>query len=95
MADRSEPPIGEALMALFAGAAPLIERAKAAGLFRVPPIDLTASPPAPPAPPSPPSPSAPPSLDADAAKMAALHDIIVAQATKIVALEAEIAKLKA
>ena len=80
MTDRPPPPMSEALMALLAGAAPLIERAKASGLFRVPPIDVT--PQAAPAP--------PPADD----KTAALHDIIVAQATKIVALEAEIAKLK-
>ena len=71
-------------MALLAGAAPLIERAKASGLFRDRPIDVTPQAPTPP----------PPPADADAAKLAALHDIIVAQATKIVVLEAEIAKLK-
>lgn len=84
MASRQEPPISEALMALFAGAAPLIERAKAAGLFRTPPVDVT------------PTTAAPtPAATGDAAKMAALQDIVVAQAQKIVALEAEIAKLKA
>jgi hypothetical protein len=82
MTDRPQPPMSEALMALLAGAAPLIERAKAAGLFRDRPIDVTPQSPTPPPPP------------ADADKTAALHDIIVAQATKIVALEAEIAKLK-
>ena len=80
MTDRPQPPMSEALMALLAGAAPLIERAKAAGLFRERPIDVTPTAPPPPAP--------------DTDKTAALHDIIVAQATKIVALEAEIAKLK-
>ncbi len=86
MADRQEPPIAEALMSLFASAAPLIERAKASGLFRDRPIDITPEPPAPPVPPAPPA--------GDAAKLAALHDIIVAQAQKIVALEAEVARLK-
>ncbi len=86
MADRQEPPITEALMALFASAAPLIEKAKASGLFRERPIDVTPTPPAPPPPPPEPS--------GDAAKLAALHDIIVAQAQKIVALEAEVARLK-
>lgn len=81
MADRPPPPMSDALMALLAGAAPLIERAKASGLFRDRPIDVT---------PTPPTPPTPPGDD----KTAALHDIIVAQATKIVALEAEIAKLK-
>ena len=83
MADRQDPPIGEALMALFAGAAPLIERAKAAGLFRERPINVTPEAPTPPVPPA-----------GDAAKTAALHDIIVSQAMKIAALEAEVARLK-
>ena len=82
MTDRPQQPMSEALMALLAGAAPLIERAKASGLFRDRPIDVT------------PTPAPPPAAAADADKTAALHDIIVAQATKIVALEAEIAKLK-
>lgn len=81
MADRPQPPMSEALMALLAGAAPLLERAKAAGLFRDRPIDVTPTPPAPPPPPG-------------DDRTAALHDIIVAQAQKIVALEAEIARLK-
>ncbi len=85
MADRNDPPMSEALMALLAGAAPLIERAKASGLFRMPPLNVT--------PATPPTPE-PPAATADAQKTA-LQDIIVAQATKIVALEAEIAKLKA
>ena len=83
MTDRPQPPMSEALMALLAGAAPLIERAKAAGLFRDRPIDVTPQSPTPPPPPAP-----------DTDKTAALHDIIVAQAQKIVALEAEIAKLR-
>lgn len=81
MTDRPQQPMSEALMALLAGAAPLIERAKASGLFRDRPIDVTPQ-------------AAPPPPPADADRTAALHDIIVAQATKIVALEAEIAKLK-
>lgn len=80
MADRNDPPMSEALMALLAGAAPLFERAKASGLFRDRPINVT----------PPPTPEPP-----DAGQKSALHDIIVAQAMKIVALEAEIAKLKA
>ncbi len=82
MADRQDPPISEALMALFAGAAPLLERAKAAGLFRERPINVT------------PEASSPPPPAADPAKTAALHDIIVSQAMKIAALEAEVARLK-
>lgn len=88
MADRNDPPMSEALMALLAGAAPLIERAKASGLFRMPPLNVT------PATPPTPEPPVPPAATADAQKTA-LQDIIVAQATKIVALEAEIAKFKA
>ncbi len=83
MADRPQPPLNDALMALLAGAAPLFERAKASGLFRERPIDVTPTPPASPEPPA-----------AGDAKTAALHDIIVAQAQKIVALEAEVARLK-
>lgn len=84
MADRSEPPVSEALMALFAGAAPLFERARASGLFRERPINVTPTPPAPEA----------PAAAGDAAQKAALQEIIVAQAMKIVALEAEVARLK-
>ena len=83
MADRNEPPISEALMSLFAGAAPLFEKARQSGLFRDRPINVT--------PAAPPEPAAGPG---DAAQKTALQDIIVAQAMKIVALEAEIARLK-
>lgn len=83
MADRSPPPLNEALLALFASAAPLIERAKASGMFRDRPIDVTPETPAPPPPP------------ASDAKTAALHEIIVNQAMKIAALESEVARLKA
>lgn len=88
MADRVEPPVAEALMALLAGAAPLFERAKAAGIFRTPPINATPEPAKPAAPPEPPA-------AASDAQKTALQEIIVAQATKIVALEAEIARLRA
>ncbi len=84
MADRQDPPMSEALMALLAGAAPLFERAKASGLFRDRPINVTPTQPAPPTPDTP-----------DAAQKTALQDIIVSQAMKIVALEAEVARLKA
>ncbi len=84
MADRQDPPMSEALMALLAGAAPLFERAKASGLFRDRPINVT------PTPPTPPTPDTP-----DVAQKTALQDIIVSQAMKIVALEAEVARLKA
>ncbi|QYE36632.1 hypothetical protein KZX46_12350 [Polymorphobacter sp. PAMC 29334] len=87
MADRKDPPISEALMALLAGAAPLFERAKASGLFRDRPIDVTPNTPSTPTPPTHDTP--------DAAQKSALQEIIVSQAMKIVALEAEVARLKA
>jgi len=84
MADRNDPPMSEALMALLAGAAPLFERARASGLFRDRPINVT-----------PATPTNSPPVDAgEMGQKAALQDIIVAQAMKIVALEAEIARLK-
>jgi len=92
MADRPEPPLGDALMALFAGAAPLIERAKAAGLFRPAPVNVTPDTPPPPAGAAAPTGNA---AQGDVAQTRALHDIIVAQAMKIAALEAEVARLKA
>ncbi|MGI4881527.1 MAG: hypothetical protein ACRYG4_29035 [Janthinobacterium lividum] len=83
MADRSEPPVAEALMSLLAGAAPLFERARASGLFRQPvTVEATATKPV----------AAEPATDA---QKAALQEIIVAQAIKIHALEAEVARLKA
>ncbi len=82
MADRPPPPLNEALISLFASAAPLFERARASGLFRDRPIDVTPEAPTPPPPPG-------------DARTAALHDIIVNQAMKIAALEAEVARLKA
>lgn len=84
MADRSEPPVSEALMALFAGAAPLFERARSSGLFRERPINVTPTP----------ATSEAPAGSGDAARTTALQEIIVAQAMKIVALEAEVARLK-
>lgn len=86
MADRNEPPISEALMSLFAGAAPLFEKARQSGLFRDRPINVTPAASA--------APAEPAAAPGDAAQKTALQDIIVAQATKIVALEAEIARLK-
>ena len=83
MADRSDPPVSEALMALFAGAAPLFEKARASGLFRDRTVNVTPEAPNPPPPPG------------DPAQKSALQEIIVAQAMKIVALEAEVARLKA
>lgn len=83
MADRNDPPVTEALMALFAGAAPLFEKARASGLFRDRPINVTPTPPA-----------QPEAASGGDAQKVALQEIIVAQAMKIVALEAEVARLK-
>lgn len=89
MADRSDPPVSEALMALFAGAAPLFEKARASGLFRDRTVNVTPTNGA-----AASSPSSATSDHGDAAQKTALQEIIVAQAMKIVALEAEVARLK-
>lgn len=74
MATKQDPLI-EALAALASNAAPLIERARASGMFA-----RTVTP-------------EPAAADPDAAQKTALQDIIVAQAMKIHALEAEVARL--
>lgn len=84
MAEKYEPPVTDALMALLASAAPLFEKAKASGMFRgwpPPPTPAAATP-------------AADDAAADPGQKAALQEIIVAQAMKIHALEAEIARLK-
>lgn len=90
MADKPDPLI-ESLMALAVSAAPLIERARASGMFKpgsreaasaAAATEVVAAPVAAPG-------------DDFAAQKAALQDIIVAQAIKIAALEAELATLKA
>jgi len=70
-------PLMEALVGLAANAAPLIERARASGVFRQAKPDVAAAP-----------------VPADDAQKAALHEIIVAQAMKIHALESELAGLR-
>jgi len=82
MAEKPEP-VAEALMSLLAGAAPLLDRARQSGLFRTAAAPAEAAPPPPAA------------MSGDAAQKAALQEIIVEQAIKIHALEAEIARLKA
>ncbi len=75
MATKPDPLI-EALVGLASNAAPLLERARASGMFKpVVKVEPTASSP-------------------DTAQKTALQEIIVAQAMKIHALEAEIAALK-
>ena len=96
MADKSQDPLVESLMQLAVSAAPLIRRAREAGMFKTGSAPHSASEtvvdvaPEPPPPPPPP----PPAADFGAEKQA-LQDIIVSQAMKIAALEAEIARLKA
>jgi len=92
MANKQDPLI-ESLMALAVSAAPLIQRARDLGLFKPGSREAEASEivitpdPAPAAP-------ATPAPDFTAEK-AALQDIIVSQAMRINALEAEVAALKA
>lgn len=91
MADKTQDPLIESLMALAVSAAPLIKRARDSGMFKAGSREAAASetivegvvvPNTPPE----------PSPDFSAEK-AALQDIIVSQAMKIAALEAEVARL--
>lgn len=84
---KKQDPLIDSLMALAVSAAPLIERARASGIFKhstrdddVEEIVLTPEPVA---------------DSAASAQKSALQDIIVSQAMKIAALEAELAALKA
>ena len=75
--------LAEVLVALAANSATLIERARASGLFKQPEmVDATVTPAAAPA-------------QATDASTKALQDIIVQQAMKIHALEAEVLRLSA
>ncbi|MEI6418592.1 MAG: hypothetical protein WCO82_05960 [Sphingomonadales bacterium] len=99
MADRAQDPLIESLIGLAVSAAPLIRRARDAGLFKTGSPEAKASDdivdaevvPPKPAPPPPPEPPA----AAPLAETSALQAIIVSQAVKIAQLEAEIAQLKA
>lgn len=73
-------PLMEALVGLAANAAPLIERARASGMFKGQQKSD--------------APAAAPTESATDAQKVALHEIIVAQAMKIHALEAELAALR-
>lgn len=96
MANKQEPLI-ESLMALAVSAAPLIERARASGLFKpgtreAEAVEIVLTPDPMPAAAA----AAPPAPAADfSAERAALQDIIVNQAMRINALEAEVTALKA
>lgn len=75
--------LAEVLVALAANSATLIERARASGIFKQPEtVDATVTP----------APAAAPATDASTK---ALQDIIVQQAMKIHALEAEVLRLSA
>lgn len=89
MTDNKPDPLIESLMALAVSAAPLIKRARESGMFKAGSREEAASASAdtvvPPA-------AAAPASEFSAEK-AALQDIIVSQAMKIAALEAEITRL--
>ena len=88
MADNKQDPLIASLMALAVSAAPLIKRARDSGMFKAGTREEAASAAVVDVPPTP---------DAEAvdyaAQKAALQDIIVNQAMKIAALEAEVARL--
>ena len=90
MAENKNDPLIESLMALAVSAAPLIKRARESGMFKAGTREEAA---AATVVDVPPTPEAEP-VD-HAAQKAALHDIIVNQAMKIAALEAEVARLGA
>lgn len=93
MANKQDPLI-ESLMALAVSAAPLIQRARDSGLFKAGSREDAASETVVEATIIHPTPVPDPVPDFSAEK-AALQDIIVQQAVKIAALEAEVAKLSA
>ena len=90
MADDKQDPLIASLMALAVSAAPLIKRARDSGIFKAGSREEVASATVVDVPP-------PPASDAEAidyaAQKAALQDIVVTQAMKIAALEAEVARL--
>jgi hypothetical protein len=92
MADNRQDPLIESLMALAVSAAPLIKRARDSGMFKAGTredaaaetvVDVQASP----------APQAAADAADFASQKAALQEIIVNQAMKIAALEAEVARL--
>lgn len=94
MADNRQDPLIESLMALAVSAAPLIKRARESGMFKAGSREDAASETVveatiikPEAAKTEPGPDA-------AAEKAALQDIVISQAMKISALEAEIERLK-
>jgi hypothetical protein len=95
MADNKQDPLIESLMALAVSAAPLIKRARESGMFKAGSREDAASETVVEATVVTPEPKPEPAAADFAAEKAALQDIIVNQAMRIAALEAEIARLKA
>jgi hypothetical protein len=96
MADNKQDPLIESLMALAVSAAPLIKRARDSGMFKAGSREDAAASESVVEGTIVPTPEAKPEPAADfSAEKAALQDIIVNQAMRIAALEAEVAKLKA
>jgi hypothetical protein len=94
---KNNDPLIESLMQLAVSAAPLIRKAREAGIFRERDSVVDAevvSPAAKPEPPKPPEPAPAPAA-ADSGQTAALQDIVVRQALRINELEAEVAAAKA
>lgn len=90
-----QDPLVESLMALAVSAAPLIRRAREAGVFKAGSREEAASETVVEATVVKPEPAAAEPAPDFAAEKAALQDIIVSQAMKIAALEAEVDRLKA
>ena len=97
---KNNDPLIESLMQLAVSAAPLIRRAREAGIFReretvveAEVVTPTAKPE--PAPPEPPKAPEPAPAAVDTGQTAALQDIVVRQALRINELEAEVAAVKA
>jgi hypothetical protein len=102
---KNNDPLIESLMQLAVAAAPLVRKAREAGIFRREDDMVDAevvTPKAPEPPPAPTPPERPKAAEAPAqpspdlaAQYAGMQDIIVRQALRINELEAEVAKLKA
>ena len=90
MIDKKPDPLIESLMALAVSAAPLIQRARDSGMFKATRAEAAAA-----TVDVPPTATPEPEPVDHAAQKAALHDIIVNQALKIAALEAEVERLTA
>jgi hypothetical protein len=99
---KNNDPLIESLMQLAVSAAPLIRKAREAGIFReretvveAEVVTPAAKPEPAPAPPEPPRAPEPAPAAVDTGQTAALQDIVVRQALRINELEAEVAAVKA